>query len=173
MKNRKQDTKQGEIENDTQDQFVMGSSSLENDDSIFKEKITSIAFLENKNYISDNLNKEELKFEEDDDENKINIKIYYQKNGINNSKIFALSKDETLKNVLSLFFEENIFKDKNKDHYFLWLIMIFKILKMKLLMIPLLNIYHQMNLIYVKKNTSNNQKSLMNLIWKPKKDYLT
>lgn len=106
------------IEDDSQDQFIMGSSPLENDDSIFKEKITSIAFLENKNYSSDNLIKEELKFEEDDDENKINIKIYYKKNGINNSKIFSLSKDDTLKNVLSLFFEENIFKDKNKDHYF-------------------------------------------------------
>jgi len=106
------------IEDDSQDEFVMGSSPLENDDSIFKEKITTIAFLENKNYISENLNKEELKFEEDDDENKVNIKIYYKKNGINNSKIFSLSKDDTLKTVLSLFFEENIFKDKNRDHYF-------------------------------------------------------
>ena len=89
------------IEEDIEDKFVMGSSPLENNDSIFIEKITSIIFLENKNYISEHIPEEvELKNEKE----KINIKIYYKKNGIDDSKIFKLSKEDTLKTVLNLFF---------------------------------------------------------------------
>ena len=103
------------IEEDIEDKFVMGSSPLENNDSIFIEKITSIIFLENKNYISEHIPEEvELKNEKE----KINIKIYYKKNGIDDSKIFKLSKEDTLKTVLNLFFEQNIYINKNNIQYY-------------------------------------------------------
>jgi hypothetical protein len=106
------------INEDNEDKFIMGSSPLENNDLFFKEKIKAIAFLENQNYISEHLNEDEdMKIEDDEDE-KINVKIYYKKNGIKKSKLFVLSKEETLKNILNTFFDENIFKNKNIEHYY-------------------------------------------------------
>ena len=106
------------INEDNEDKFVMGSSPLENNDLFFKEKIKAIAFLENQNYISEHLNEDEDMKIDDDEDDKINVKIYYKKNGIKNSKLFDLSKEDTLKNILNSFFDENIFKNKNIEHYY-------------------------------------------------------
>lgn len=107
------------IEEDNNDKFVLDSSPLENNESIFKEKIKSIAFLENKNYISTHINEDEEDIKiDDEEEEKVNVKIYYKKNGLNNSKILVLSKDEILKNVLNTLLEQNILKNKNINQYY-------------------------------------------------------
>lgn len=107
------------INEDNEDNFIMGSSPLENNDSLFKEKINTIAFLENQNYISEHINEDEdIKIEDNENEEKLNVKIYYKKNGIKNSKLLVLSKDSNLKNILNIFFEQNIFKNKNMENYF-------------------------------------------------------
>ena len=103
------------IDENNEDNFIMGTSPLDNNESLFKEKINAIAFLENQNFISENINGNESNKIEDE---KINVKIYYKKNGINNSKLFILSKDDILKNILTSFFEQNIFKNKNIDEYY-------------------------------------------------------
>lgn len=106
------------IEKEGDNKFIIDTTSLENDESIFKDKVSTIAFLENPNYISENINEEdELKIEEEEDD-KINLKIYYSKNGITNSKLFVVSKEDTLKIVLERFFEQNIFKNKNREQYY-------------------------------------------------------
>ena len=105
------------IDEDNKDKFVIDSSPLENNESIFKEKITSIAFLENKNYISSRLDEEEEEDIKIEDE-KVNIKIYYKKNGLNNTKILVLSKDEILKNALNILLEQNLIKSKNINQYY-------------------------------------------------------
>ena len=99
------------------DKLIIGSYPLENNESLFKEKINSIAFLEKNNYISEHINEEELKLEEDD-QDKINVKIYYKKNGIKTSKYLVLSKEDNLKNILNIFFEENLLKNKELDQYY-------------------------------------------------------
>ena len=102
------------IEENNEDNIIMGSSPLNDNESLFKEKINAIAFLENQNYISENNNNKS----KDDEDDKINVKIYYRKNGITNSKLFILSKNDILKNILNSFFEQNIFKDKNANQYY-------------------------------------------------------
>ena len=104
------------IEENNEDNIIMGSSPLDNNESLFKEKINAIAFLENQNYISNNENNNNNNKDNEDD--KINVKIYYRKNGITNSKLFILSKNDTLKNILNSFFEQNIFKNKNINQYY-------------------------------------------------------
>ena len=105
------------INEEDKDKLIIGSYPLENNESLFKEKINSIAFLENKNYISENINEEELKLEEDA-QDKINVKIYYKKNGIKTSKYLVLSGEDNLKNILNIFFEENLLKNKESDQYY-------------------------------------------------------
>ena len=105
------------IDEDNKDKFDINSSPLEDNDYLFKEKITSIVFLESKNYISTHINYEEedsLKIEDE----KINLKIYFQKNGSNNSKILVLSKDDTLKSALNALFEQKLLKNKNRNLYY-------------------------------------------------------
>ena len=93
----------------------MSTSPLENNETLFKEKINSIAFLENKNYISENINEEEELRLDEDEEDKINVKIYYKKKGIKTSKFLVLSKEDNLRNILNIFFEENLLKNKEID----------------------------------------------------------
>lgn len=104
--------------NEEEDKLSIGTSPLENNVSLFKEKINTIAFLQNKNYISEHIAEEDEIKIEDDEEDKINLKIYYKKNGIKNSKFFVLSKEDNLKNVLNIFFEQNILKNKDINQYY-------------------------------------------------------
>lgn len=106
------------IDEEHGDKFIMGSTPLENNESIFKEKVSNIAFLENPNYIPENINEEDEFRLEEEKEDKINLKIYFKKNGISGSKLFVVSKEDTLKIVLEKFFEQNILKNKNIDQYY-------------------------------------------------------
>ena len=60
------------------DKLIIGSYPLENNESLFKEKINSIAFLEKNNYISEHINED----------------------------------------ILNIFFEENLLKNKELDQYY-------------------------------------------------------
>ena len=78
----------------------------------------SISFIENKNYetnnekISNDIKKAEIKIE------KIDIKINYNINGSLKTKIINISSEDNLKSILSIFFEEKIFEDKNIESYY-------------------------------------------------------
>ena len=103
------------VNEEDEDKLIMSTSPLENNETLFKEKINSIAFLENKNYISENINEEEELRLDEDEEDKINVKIYYKKKGIKTSKFLVLSKEDNLRNILNIFFEENLLKNKEID----------------------------------------------------------
>ena len=103
------------VNEEDEDKLIMSTSPLENNETLFKEKINSIAFLENKNYISGHINEEEELRLEEDEEDKINVKIYYKKKGIKTSKFLVLSKEDNLRNILNIFFEENLLKNKEID----------------------------------------------------------
>ena len=104
------------INEEDKDKFIISSNTIENKDSLFKDKIKAIIFLENKNYINENLNiKEEIiKISEE----KIKLKIHYKNNNNNETKEILISKGDNLKNVLNIFYDEKILKNKNINQQF-------------------------------------------------------
>ena len=126
----------------------MESNPLEDHLSIFDLKLKAIAFIENPKYkpqqdfssekILGNVRKitnksRFYKKEEDQNKNedqsmknneekdqmeKVNIKVYYKREGINSSKIVSLTPEENLKDILKIFFNQEILQYKNFDFYF-------------------------------------------------------
>jgi len=123
----------------------------------------SISFIENKNYetnnekISNDIKNTEIKNE------KIDIKINYNINGSLKTKIINISLEDNLKGILNIFFEENIFEDKNiESYYFIENKIIQEIENAINLDTQIKNLpSHELNLYYKDKDENNNEEEIV------------
>ena len=102
---------------------INGKDSPLNDDIILYDlKPKFISFIENEDYNSTKENLSEKFLEEIKNtkiqEKKIDIKINYNINGSIKTKIINISQENNLKEILNIFFNENILEDKNFELYY-------------------------------------------------------
>ena len=122
----------------------------------------SISFIENKNYetnnekISNDIKKAEIKIE------KIDIKINYNINGSLKTKIINISLEDNLKGILNIFFEENIFEDKNIESYYFIENKIIQEIENAINLDTLIKNLpsHELNLYYKDKDENNNEEEI-------------
>jgi len=122
----------------------------------------SISFIENKNYetnnekISNDIKKAEIKIE------KIDIKINYSINGSLKTKIINISLEDNLKGILNIFFEENIFEDKNIESYYFIENKIIQEIENAINLDTLIKNLpsHELNLYYKDKDENNNDEEI-------------
>jgi hypothetical protein len=97
-------------------------SPLDDDIILYDLKPKFISFIENEDYNSTKENLSEKFLEEIKNtkiqEKKIDIKINYNINGSIKTKIINISQENNLKEILNIFFNENILEDKNFELYY-------------------------------------------------------
>ena len=97
-------------------------SPLDDDIILYDLKPKFISFIENEDYNSTKENLSEKFLEEIKNtkiqEKKIDIKINYNINGSIKTKIINISQENNLKEILNIFFNENILDDKNFELYY-------------------------------------------------------
>jgi hypothetical protein len=97
-------------------------SPLDDDIILYDLKPKFISFIENEDYNSTKENSSEKFLEEIKNtkiqEKKIDIKINYNINGSIKTKIINISQENNLKEILNIFFNENILEDKNFELYY-------------------------------------------------------
>ena len=150
--------------------IIESNSTINNTDNPIDDNLIlydlnpkSISFIENKNYetnnekISNDIKKAEIKIE------KIDIKINYNINGSLKTKIIKISLEDNLKGILNIFFEENIFEDKNiESYYFIENKIIQEIENAINLDTQIKNLpSHELNLYYKDKDENNNEAEIV------------
>lgn len=97
-------------------------SPLDDDIILYDLKPKFISFIENEDYNSTKENLSEKFLDEIKNtkiqEKKIDIKINYNINGSIKTKIINISQENNLKEILNIFFNENILEDKNFELYY-------------------------------------------------------
>ena len=97
-------------------------SPLDDNIILYDLKPKFISFIENEDYNSTKENLSEKFLEEIKNtkiqEKKIDIKINYNINGSIKTKIINISQENNLKEILNIFFNENILEDKNFELYY-------------------------------------------------------
>ena len=97
-------------------------SPLDDDIILYDLKPKFISFIENEDYNSTKENLSEKFLEEIKNtkiqEKKIDIKINYNINGSIKTKIINISQENNLKEILNIFFNENVLEDKNFELYY-------------------------------------------------------
>ena len=97
-------------------------SPLDDDIILYDLKPKFISFIENEDYNSTKENLSEKFLEEIKNtkiqEKKIDLKINYNINGSIKTKIINISQENNLKEILNIFFNENILEDKNFELYY-------------------------------------------------------
>ena len=97
-------------------------SPLDDDIILYDLKPKFISFIENEDYNSTKENLSEKFLDEIKNtkiqEKKIDIKINYNINGSIKTKIINISQENNLKEILNIFFNENILDDKNFELYY-------------------------------------------------------